>query len=84
MSRECPTALQVKEDAVESWVVRAITTGLIDARMDQQAQTVIVSRSTERVFDAAAWKNLHTTLTNFRQTVSTLLSVGSGNIRSAQ
>ncbi len=65
--------LQCPASEVESWVVRAITSGLIDARIDQPAQQVVVGRSTQRVFDAAAWKGLQATLSQWKGAVSQLL-----------
>jgi translation initiation factor 3 subunit M len=64
---QCPAA------EVESWVVRAITAGLVDARIDQEGRAVVVTRTTQRVFDAAAWKGLQTTLQQWRGTVNQLL-----------
>lgn len=64
---QCPAA------EVESWVVRAITAGLVDARIDQEGRAVVVTRTTQRVFDAAAWKGLQTTLHQWRGTVNQLL-----------
>jgi translation initiation factor 3 subunit M len=58
---------------VEGWVVRAITSGLIDARIDQQGQAVVVARTTQRVFDAAAWRGLHASLQQWRGTVNQML-----------
>ena len=53
--------------------MRAIVAGLLDCRMDQQAQTVVVTRCTERVFDAAAWRALQSTLHSWRATVGSML-----------
>ncbi len=61
---------------VEAWVVKGITSGLIDARMDQASQAIVVARSTERVFDAAAWKNLQQTLSQWRGAVAMAMGRG--------
>ena len=58
---------------VEQWVVMAITSGLLECRIDQAARTVAVQRCTERVFDAAAWRALQATLHAWQNTVGSLL-----------
>jgi len=51
----------------------AITSGLLECRIDQAARVVAVSRCTERNFDAAAWKSLQATLHAWQETVGSLL-----------
>jgi hypothetical protein len=51
----------------------AITSGLLECRIDQAARVVSVSRCTERNFDAAAWKALQVTLHAWQETVGSLL-----------
>eukprot|EP00899_Mesostigma_viride_P010510 jgi/Mesvir1/19460/Mv10486-RA.1 len=54
--------LQIEEGEVEEWVVRAISARLLEARMDQKRQVVIISRCTHRVFGPAQWKELQANL----------------------
>jgi len=65
-------ALQIEMDEVESWVVRATTAGVIRAKMDQLDQTVSISKSTQRVFDASQWNSLGDKLQNWNTSVSEL------------
>ena len=65
--------LQCPVVEVENWVVMSITSGLLDCRIDQAARQVVVSRCTERVFDAAAWRSLQGTLHAWQATVGSLL-----------
>lgn len=67
-------ALQVPEAEVESWVVRAIARGLLDARMDQMGRTVSVTRSLQRAFGPAQWSVLQAKLRAWRENVSSLLT----------
>ncbi|ONK77620.1 uncharacterized protein A4U43_C02F8640, partial [Asparagus officinalis] len=55
-------ALQIMEDEVEYWVVKAITSKLLDCKMNQMNQTVIVSRHVDRVFGPAQWRALQSKL----------------------
>ena len=43
---------------VEDWVVKAISSGLVDARMDQLTSTVTVTRSVQREFSGSQWRLL--------------------------
>ena len=65
--------LQCPVVEVENWVVMSITSGLLDCRIDQAARQAVVSRCTERVFDAAAWRSLQGTLHAWQATVGSLL-----------
>lgn len=49
--------LQVQGDEeVEEWVLRAIQTGLMEAKMDQMQRVVVIRRCTNRVFGDVQWK----------------------------
>lgn len=67
------TALQVRVDEVEGWVVKAITAGLVDARMDQQAQTVTVTRSVQRDFSHRNWVELKGRLDQWSGNIQSML-----------
>eukprot|EP01018_Ginkgo_biloba_P038216 Gb_32932 [translate_table: standard] len=58
--------LRVPDDEVEFWIVRAISSKLLDCKMDQMHQVAIVSRCTERVFGPAQWRDLHSKLSTWR------------------
>lgn len=52
--------LQVSgDDEVEDWVLRAIQTGLMEAKMDQMQRVVVIRRCTNRVFGPLQWKVTH-------------------------
>ncbi|KAL2947596.1 hypothetical protein AAZX31_20G079700 [Glycine max] len=58
--------LQISDDEVELWVVRGLTANLIDCKMDQMNQVVVVSHPTERVFGQHQWQALRTKLVTWR------------------
>lgn len=66
--------MQCEAGEVEGWVVVTIGDGLMDARMDQTAGTVTVSRAVQREFGAAQWKQLEARLRGWRDNVGTLLA----------
>lgn len=70
--------MQVPVAEVESWVVQAIAEGLIDAKMDQPASTVTVTRAMQREFGAAQWGSLQSKLRAWRDSVAGLLSMVEG------
>eukprot|EP00123_Amoebidium_parasiticum_P008996 comp19143_c0_seq1/m.21806 comp19143_c0_seq1/g.21806 ORF comp19143_c0_seq1/g.21806 comp19143_c0_seq1/m.21806 type:complete len:388 (-) comp19143_c0_seq1:511-1674(-) len=50
--------LEIAEDEAELWIIDAIRAGLIEARMDQAGDRVIVRRAMARTFQPPQWKNL--------------------------
>ncbi|KAM1954343.1 hypothetical protein ACFX1T_023701 [Malus domestica] len=66
--------LQINDDEVELWVVRAITAKLMDCKIDQMNQVVIVSRCTERVFGEEQWLTLRTKLATWRGNIANVIS----------
>jgi translation initiation factor 3 subunit M len=66
--------LKIATDEVEDWVLKACSAGLMDARMDQLEQMVLVSQYTSRVFGVEQWKNLQAKLRLWDANVSSLLT----------
>ena len=69
------TALQVDASEVEGWVLQAIGSGLLTAKMDQVREVVAVSNCAERDFGKAQWERLHTSLVDWRDSMRSLLEV---------
>lgn len=68
-------ALPASDDTqVESWVIAAVSTGLLEAKMDQLARTVMVERSVVRRFDMEQWKALQSRLSTWKQNVANVLA----------
>ena len=63
------TLLLPSEDEVESWVIAAVSSGLLSAKMDQLQQKVMVERCVVRKFDMAQWKILQSRLKTWKQNV---------------
>lgn len=61
-------------EQVESWVIAAVTSGLLQAKMDQLAQKVMVERSVVRRFDMEQWKNLQSRLSLWKENVGGILT----------
>lgn len=62
--------LEISPDEVESWVIAAVSSGLLSAKMDQIQQKIMVERSVVRKFDMGQWtalqSQLHLWKTNLR------------------
>lgn len=58
---------------VESWVVRGVGRGLLDAKCSQETQTITISRSTTREFGPAQWQALQTKLNTWRSNIDGVL-----------
>ncbi|CAJ1977912.1 unnamed protein product [Sphenostylis stenocarpa] len=71
--------LRINDDEVELWVVRAITAKLIDCKLDQMNQVVVVSHPTARVFGQHQWQALRTKLVTWRGNVATVISTIQAN-----
>uniref|UniRef100_A0A1J3I785 Eukaryotic translation initiation factor 3 subunit M n=1 Tax=Noccaea caerulescens TaxID=107243 RepID=A0A1J3I785_NOCCA len=71
--------LQVNEEEVELWIVKAITAKLIDCKMDQMNQVVIVSRCSEREFGSKQWQSLGTKLAAWRDNITNIISTIESN-----
>uniref|UniRef100_M4BC51 PCI domain-containing protein n=1 Tax=Hyaloperonospora arabidopsidis (strain Emoy2) TaxID=559515 RepID=M4BC51_HYAAE len=69
------TALDVDDEDVEQWVVRAITAGLVSAKIDQLARTVTISHSLQRRFGDEQWNEMHEKLQSYKKNVGGLLNV---------
>merc|ERR1712176_1501939 len=62
---EVAQALEESEDSVEPWVVRAISEGVIDGRIDQMNKKVLVKSAFQRKFEKEEWAFLDTKLTQW-------------------
>ncbi|GMP28641.1 hypothetical protein CsSME_00004106 [Camellia sinensis var. sinensis] len=71
--------LQVNDDEVEMWVAKAITAKLIDCKIDQMNQIVIVSRCTERIFGMHQWQTLREKLATWRGNITNVISTIQAN-----
>ncbi|RKO85216.1 hypothetical protein BDK51DRAFT_22618 [Blyttiomyces helicus] len=67
--------LDIEVDEVEIWIIDVIRAGLIDAKMNQLRRTMIVSRSTHRVFTEEQWQQLGEKLTAWRSNLKEVLQV---------
>ncbi|KAJ1680399.1 hypothetical protein EV182_000053 [Spiromyces aspiralis] len=72
---EIAEATQVPKDEIEGVIIDTIQAGLIQARMDQLNELVVVTRSTYRVFGEDQWQYLNTTLQGWKQALTDLLPV---------
>ena len=68
-------ALQVQVSDVEAWVLQAIASGLMTAKMDQVRETVAISMCAERDFGKQQWERLHGSLVDWRDSIRSLLEV---------
>ncbi|KAM1713022.1 hypothetical protein ACFX12_023830 [Malus domestica] len=71
--------LHINVDEVELWVVKALIAKLMDCKMDQMNQMVIVSlvcvsRCTERVFGEEQWLTLRRKLATWRGNIANVIS----------
>jgi len=65
--------LQTTPADVEKWVIAAVSSGLLSAKMDQLRETIMVERSAVRKFDTEQWKALQSRLHLWKQNVGGIL-----------
>ena len=65
--------LEVSPGEVESWVIAAVSSGLLSAKMDQIQQKVMVERSVVRKFDMYQWKALQSQLNLWKTNLKGIL-----------
>ncbi|XP_042497319.1 eukaryotic translation initiation factor 3 subunit M-like [Macadamia integrifolia] len=76
---EVQILFQVNDDEVEVWVVKAIAAKLLNCKMDQMNQVVIVNRCTERVFGLHQWFTVRSKLTTWRGNVANVINTIQAN-----
>lgn len=74
--------LKVPQEEVEFWIVRGISSKLLDAKMDQMCQVVVISRCTERVFGPTQWRELYSKLAVWKENIGNVVKMVQ-NARSA-
>lgn len=70
---EVATALEESEDNVERWVVRAISEGVIDGRIDQLNHKVLVKSSYQRKFEKDEWAFLDSKLNSWIENLESVI-----------
>ena len=65
--------LAISPDAVEGQVIAALNSGLLEAKMDQLTQKVMVERCVVRKFDIEEWKGLQKRLQTWKNNVGGVL-----------
>jgi translation initiation factor 3 subunit M len=66
-------ALAVDGAQVEAWVVRATGAGVIDCKMDQEKQTIVVNSVALRAFEDSQWSSVAAQLKKWRMSVRGVL-----------
>lgn len=67
------SALHVGLDEVEEWVIRAISSGLVDAKINQIKSSVAIYRSTQRMFTREEWQPLSERINIWKANIGELL-----------
>lgn len=65
--------LDVPPTDVESWVIAAVASGLLTAKMDQLQQKVMVERCVVRQLGPAQWKAMQAKIHNWKKNVKSVL-----------
>jgi len=64
--------LQLSNSDIESFIIEAIRSKVVKAKIDQVNQKVIVSSVAHRTFSQAEWKNLHSVLLSWKSNIESV------------
>uniref|UniRef100_A0A6U5BEW8 Eukaryotic translation initiation factor 3 subunit M n=1 Tax=Hemiselmis andersenii TaxID=464988 RepID=A0A6U5BEW8_HEMAN len=67
--------MEIPEADVEKWMIKAFTTGLLEAKMDQSTQTVLVNKCQDRVFGTREWEVLRDRLMSWRNNMKDIMGM---------
>lgn len=67
------STLSIEENEVEQWVIRAVSSGLMEAKMDQLRKVVLVERCAVRQFGIKEWTALKVRLDKWKANVRGVL-----------
>ena len=67
------STLDISEDQVEKWVILGVSSGLMEAKMDQLSKVVIVERCVVRQFGRKEWEALKVRLDKWKVNVRGVL-----------
>jgi translation initiation factor 3 subunit M len=76
--------LQTNLDEVERWVIAAVSSGLLSAKMDQLQNKVVVERCVVRKFDMEQWKAVQARLHVWKKNVSGILAAYKQSVQQQQ
>lgn len=76
---EVSTSLDIPTSDVEDIIVKAIGKHLLEAKINQLNETVIISKCYSRKFEDEEWKNLQADMKQWRSTIKHILELGADN-----
>lgn len=75
--KEISEALDIPASDVEDLIVRAIGKRVMEAKIDQLQEIILISRCTSRTFEDSDWKGLQRDLKQWRTSIADVLALGS-------
>eukprot|EP00005_Dracoamoeba_jomungandri_P005465 CAMPEP_0174260346 /NCGR_PEP_ID=MMETSP0439-20130205/9653_1 /TAXON_ID=0 /ORGANISM="Stereomyxa ramosa, Strain Chinc5" /LENGTH=385 /DNA_ID=CAMNT_0015344569 /DNA_START=93 /DNA_END=1250 /DNA_ORIENTATION=- len=69
------TTLDIDPSEVETWIVKAISANILDAKLEQTREVVAVHSATPRVFTMNEWKHLAQSLDSWKQAIVNTLEL---------
>lgn len=72
---ELADLLDIKADDVEEWAINAINNDIIDARIDQMNEEIVIKTSRLRVLNDAEWLKVKNKIATWKQRFSAIENV---------
>ena len=68
------SALDIQQDDVELWLIDVIRAGLVEGKLSQARQELLVHRSTYRTFGREEWEDLYSRLEDWKVALGGVLA----------
>lgn len=69
------SALELEDKDVETWIIEAIKSGLVEGKLSQPSATFLVHRATYRTFEHEQWEEISAKLLSWRESLQGILEV---------
>lgn len=67
--------LDIDEDDIEEWIIEAMSHGIVDAKIDQLNEKVIIKTTTVRQINKAEWLKIQEKIRIWKQRFQTIENV---------
>ena len=67
--------LDIAEDDIEEWIIEAMSHGIVDAKIDQLNEKIIIKTTTVRQINKAEWVKIQEKIRAWKQRFQTIENV---------
>lgn len=67
--------LNIKPEDVETWAIEAIAYGVIDAKIDQLKEEIVIKSHVQKEFNKSEWDQLKSSVREWRERFETMQAI---------